>query len=124
MEAFDEILASNAREISQSSAIRLHNSLGKVFPNQNSSSPSKWNHGKDIPIRHVPAEDNELLVCKAEIDPSTWICKVTNKQLYSYSYSRSLAPAKQKLLYEDLLALGQKQSSLVNELMKFSDWLK
>lgn len=108
-------LASQACEISQSSAIRLHNALVKEFGTLQHSL-----EGDDIPIRNTVAKEHEFLACGVHIDPSTWICNVTNIQLLSHS----LKSAKRKQMYDELKLLGQRQSEMANELEKFLDWLK
>ena len=121
-------MAAQAWEITPSSAMRLHNALVKEFenlypPEKEStviSTLKEWNTSEDIAVRDLPVKDNELLACRVEIDPSNWICPVTNTQLRSYSFK----PANRKQIEENILDLVQKQSVLVKELKKFSDWLK
>ena len=110
-------MAAQNSEIPQHSAIHLHNVLSKEYQ----STLPEWKPSQDVPVRHAKANDeNELLACRVQIDPSTWICNVTNMQLHT----QSLDEAKREQLYDDILDLGQNQSTLVKELQKFSDWME
>ena len=117
---FNEVVADLAAqncEISQHSAINLHNALSK----EHQSTLSEWKPSQDVPVRHAIANnENELLACRGQIDPSTWICKATNIQLHT----QSLDGAQREQLYDDILDLGQNQSTLVKELRNFSDWME
>ena len=117
---FDEVtadLATQNCEISQHSAIHLHNVLSK----EHQSTSPEWKPSQDVPIRHAMANnENELLAYRVQIDPSTWICKATNIQLHT----QSLDGAQREQLYDDIMDLGQNQSTLVKELRKFSDWME
>ena len=119
---FDEIaagLATRSCEISSSSAIKLHNT---IISSLKELGPSE----SGIPVRDVPAMNAEVLACRVQIDPSTWICPVTNAQLIS----SGLEPSMRKQLHDDIIDLGRKisgskkkKAAAVAELKKFSDWM-
>lgn len=113
--------------ITQASAIRLHNALAKEFGNMyaNSSKSSisfnvaKWNPAEKVPVRDTPAKSNELLTCRAGIDLLTGSCNVTNIRLWYYP----LTHIQRSQMSRALMELGEKVNAR-EEMKKFSNWLE
>ena len=131
---FDEIaanMASQVGEITPSSAMLLHNALAKAFESEPTtpselrivSTLQELEPLESIIERRRPAKGNELLACRVDIQPSTWVCPVSNTQLRPYL---PMEPAKREQMYDDLIALAraQENAASLDELKKFSDWLQ
>lgn len=140
VELFDEIasdMSDQAYKITKSSALQLHNALAKgsdnLYTNNSESSVisnlAEWNESEDVPVRDIPAKSNELLACRAVIDPFTGVCNVTNTQLRN----KSLTQPEKRRMFQDILVLGENEElagkkrmkvSAVKELRKFADWME
>ena len=125
-------MSDQACKIIESSAIRLHNALAKEFEhlytkNRNShcdestviSNLVKWDPSEVVPVRDTRAKSNELLACRAGIDPISGLCSVTSVQLHSYSLTQD----QKSQLHDDLVKLGRKKKA-GDILKKFADWME
>lgn len=116
-------VAGQRREITPATAIQMQNALvqqfGSMYPPPRHGEPSVWSTF-DVPLRNMPAKANELLACRVEVDPSTWVCPVTKVRLRP----KSLGAEKRKQMHGNLMAMVREQSTLVEHLQSFSKWLR
>jgi hypothetical protein len=141
---FDELaaeMASDALEISSSSARRLYNSLAVGFRSDDSNSELENSVVSTLKEAHPlmslsltwqPAGSNELVASRVSLDRSTGICPVTNAQQRLIV----LEPNQRTQLHDDLLKLSTEQFAKFagrrsddspfrakEQLQVFSDWL-
>jgi len=120
---FDELLSimsAEATEITPECAMQFQNALSHGF--KCSKSVSKKSSTINSKSRKVPAKHDELIACRVELDPSTWVCPVTGTQ----QHIASLSPAQKKALHDDLFQSVKDYKSLeeANKLNQFSQWLE
>ena len=103
--------------ISQSSAEYLHNALYKEAKSLEGVTSEL---GALDSVRTKLAKANELLACRVMID-SYNNCSVTNTQLHKYS---GITADQRRQLYDDILSLVERHSSLVMDIKTFCDWFR
>mmetsp|Transcript_6199 Transcript_6199/g.11077 ORF Transcript_6199/g.11077 Transcript_6199/m.11077 type:complete len:571 (+) Transcript_6199:132-1844(+) len=123
---FDEIasdMAAEALEITPECATQLQKALlSSASAHSTIAATSISSMEKQLPPTQIPAKHNELVASRVDLDPSTWICPVTETQQHLVS----LDPIKKKQLHDDLLELvkDHMSSKAANKLKDFSDWLE
>jgi hypothetical protein len=110
-------MATDALEISSSSARRLSNALAVGFKNASQPGADGVNFDNVVsnlkeahplapmPITRQPAAANDLVACRVRLDRSTGVCEVTGSQQRLIL----LEPDQRKQLHDDLIELSQTQ---------------
>lgn len=106
-------------EISPSSAGALYNAF---FPGSEQDSDSERAASKGVPLKNVPARDDEILSCRVEVDPVTRVCAVTGTKLQQYGYLH--AEERERLRKDFLDSVREQSSQAVEHLGAFENWLR